>query len=216
MYNIGIMKTCTKCHITKSLSEFSPRLNRPANYTSSCRKCAKIYRSVHKQEISDRMREWRKENQERLKEYRRGWRAKNQVRKIERDRKYREENKEKLNAWRREWYKLKRLQSPMLRLRHAIKADVYKALKGHKPTNTFNLLGYTIAQLKYRLESQFVDGMNWENYGAWHIDHIIPQSFFIFDSPDDVEFKMCWRLENLQPLWAKDNLRKSNRLSPTG
>ena len=54
--------------------------------------------------------------------------------------------------------------------------------------------------------------MTWDNYGEWHVDHIIPKSFFQFNSIDDVEFKMCWRLENLQPLWGKDNIRKNGRV----
>ena len=55
-------------------------------------------------------------------------------------------------------------------------------------------------------------GMNLENYGKWHVDHIIPVSFFKFKNTDDVEFKMCWRLENLQPLWEKDNLEKIDKM----
>jgi len=63
------------------------------------------------------------------------------------------------------------------------------------------------------LESQFKPGMNWENYGkyGWHIDHIRPQSWFKFESKNDPEFKICWALSNLQPLWAKENSFKGNR-----
>ena len=50
--------------------------------------------------------------------------------------------------------------------------------------------------------------MSWDNYGEWHIGHIIPKVFFKYKSTDDIEFKYCWSLDNLQPLWAKDNLRK--------
>ena len=54
--------------------------------------------------------------------------------------------------------------------------------------------------------------MTWDNYGEWHIDHIIPISYFDYSSYDDETFKICWDLNNLQPLWAKDNLIKSNKL----
>lgn len=77
-------------------------------------------------------------------------------------------------------------------------------------------MGYSYESLISHLESQFKEGMTWENYGKWHVDHKIPVSFFQFNSTDDVEFKMCWRLENLQPLWAKENQSKGNRLCPTG
>ena len=54
--------------------------------------------------------------------------------------------------------------------------------------------------------------MSWENYGSyWHIDHIKPDSRFIYESVEDIEFKKCWALSNLQPLKAEDNLKKSNK-----
>jgi hypothetical protein len=55
--------------------------------------------------------------------------------------------------------------------------------------------------------------MTWDNYGEWHIDHIIPISAFNFNSPEDFDFKRCWALKNLRPIWAHDNLIKQARLS---
>ncbi len=115
----------------------------------------------------------------------------------------------------RKWDEIK--QDPELRLKFATRNAVSRTLfHKQKHSNTFNVLGYSVKELKIHLEEQFTKGMSWENYGKWHIDHIVPVSFFEFDSTRDVEFKMCWRLENLQPLWAKDNIRKSNKLSLTG
>jgi 5-methylcytosine-specific restriction endonuclease McrA len=54
--------------------------------------------------------------------------------------------------------------------------------------------------------------MTWDNYGKWHIDHIIPDSHFNYDKIDDEQFKLAWALENLQPLWAAENYRKYNKL----
>jgi 5-methylcytosine-specific restriction endonuclease McrA len=62
------------------------------------------------------------------------------------------------------------------------------------------------------LESLFTSEMTWENYGTyWHVDHIKPQSLFVYTSMTDDEFKKCWSLSNLQPLEAKENIRKSNK-----
>ena len=54
--------------------------------------------------------------------------------------------------------------------------------------------------------------MSWDNYGEWHIDHIIPVSSFSFDNVDSEDFKKCWSLTNLQPLWSYENIKKSNKL----
>jgi hypothetical protein len=61
------------------------------------------------------------------------------------------------------------------------------------------------------LEKQFTEGMTWDNYGQWHVDHIRPMSSFNFTSLDDPEFKECWDLSNLQPLWETENLSKGSR-----
>lgn len=70
------------------------------------------------------------------------------------------------------------------------------------------LVGFTLKKLMLHLEAKFKDDMSWDNYGEWHIDHIIPKSRFHFESSDDPEFRVCWGLANLQPLWAKDNISK--------
>ena len=72
-------------------------------------------------------------------------------------------------------------------------------------------MGYKLQDLKNHLESKFQDGMSWKNIGVWHIDHIRPISSFNFESFEDIEFKKCWALNNLQPLWAFDNLSKGNK-----
>lgn len=74
------------------------------------------------------------------------------------------------------------------------------------------MVDYTVEELRAHLERQFLRGMGWHNAGEWHIDHIIPVSSFNYTSPDDLEFKRCWALANLRPLWGRDNIRKSNRV----
>ncbi len=74
------------------------------------------------------------------------------------------------------------------------------------------IVGYTLLELKTHLETLFTDGMNWDNYGKWEIDHIIPDSFFKYTKIEDEEFKKCWALSNIQPLWAIDNIKKGASL----
>ena len=79
-----------------------------------------------------------------------------------------------------------------------------------KSSSTFDLLGTSKAGLIAHLEAQFQSGMTWENQGQWHIDHIRPCASF--DLTDPEQQKVCFHYTNLQPLWAKDNLSKNDRL----
>jgi hypothetical protein len=102
------------------------------------------------------------------------------------------------------------------RIRHDRIGDIMRlALKRNGNSNKVeHLLGYSIAELKKHLEGQFTYRMSWEkfNKGLIHIDHILPISSFDFRIIGDSEWKACWALTNLRPLWAKDNIAKSNKL----
>lgn len=79
-----------------------------------------------------------------------------------------------------------------------------------KSSPTFKLLGCSVEDLMIHLESMFAEGMNWNNYGKWHVDHIRPcVSFNLFDPEEQ---KRCFHFTNLQPLWALDNYRKGDSL----
>ena len=80
-----------------------------------------------------------------------------------------------------------------------------------KPRTTFKMLPYTPQKLIAHLESQFTDGMSWENRSEWHIDHIRPVSSYDFTTNTENTIKECWALNNLQPLWAFDNISKSDK-----
>lgn len=80
-------------------------------------------------------------------------------------------------------------------------------------TRTFDLLNYSVQDLKIHLEKQFLPGMNWKNYGShWHIDHIRPLASFVVNGIDDPVILEAWCLTNLRPLWAMDNFKKSAKL----
>jgi len=92
-------------------------------------------------------------------------------------------------------------------LDYAIRLSVSK----NQNTKYLDILGYTKEELKNHLEKQFTNDMSWKDFrnGKIHIDHIKPQSLFNLKDINDI--KECWSLDNLQPLWAKDNIRKSNK-----
>jgi hypothetical protein len=78
-----------------------------------------------------------------------------------------------------------------------------------KSSSTAVILGCDWDQFKRHIELQFLPGMSWENTPEWHIDHIVPLA-----SANDVEEVIALsHFTNLQPLWAKDNLRKSDKIT---
>jgi hypothetical protein len=97
------------------------------------------------------------------------------------------------------------------RLRTNFAVLLRQHLKNKNKNHTFDIVGYSVKDLMIHLESKFKDGMTWDNYGSyWHVDHIVPAS--MFNHEDKEQFKTCWALENLQPLEAKLNLIKGDRL----
>ena len=87
---------------------------------------------------------------------------------------------------------------------------LYDAVKGCvKSDRTIRLIGCHPDELVTHLEKQFEEGMTWENYGEWHIDHIKPCA--LFDFTKEEHQRKCFHYSNLQPLWAEDNLSKGAR-----
>jgi 5-methylcytosine-specific restriction endonuclease McrA len=89
----------------------------------------------------------------------------------------------------------------------------HSLLNGKQSTAWQDLVGYDCTRLKKHLEKHFLHGMNWENRADWEIDHIIPLSAFNFETPNDPDFKKCWALQNLRPLWKSENRSKWARLA---
>lgn len=111
--------------------------------------------------------------------------------------------------------KHRRNTDPAYNLRTRVSVSVRQSLgTGKLGKSWVNVLGFDVPQLRSHLEQQFTEGMTWERFlaGEIHIDHVIPVSFFNPGSTDSLEFRMCWNLKNLQPLWAADNLTKSDTL----
>lgn len=160
----------------------------------------------------DESRRWREANPERFKRGYTQWRAANQERLREVNKAWVLANPEKVKAASRRKYERKK-QDPSWRLRRVIQAGMWKALKGIKGHGRwFDLLDYSVEELRSHLERQFTKGMSWENMGEWHIDHIIPMASFTIYGPYDPELKRAWALPNLRPLWGTDNMSKGAKV----
>ena len=105
--------------------------------------------------------------------------------------------------------KRSRESNPLHPLINRLRSRVHQAIQAqnsYKNSKTVQLIGCSYADLKTHLESLFLDGMSWDNFGLWHIDHIRPCASF--DLTDPEQQKQCFHYTNLQPLWALDNRRK--------
>jgi len=85
-----------------------------------------------------------------------------------------------------------------------------KQMNFKKDSSIFKMIGCTPDEFRKYLEGKFLDGMSWDNYGmyGWHVDHIIP----ISSAKTLEEIKKLSHYTNFQPLWAKDNREKSNKI----
>ena len=182
----------------------------------------KDYYNKNKEEITEYKHQWYLEHKDAIQEY-------NRVNKEKIKKKaaiYYQNNKEKLSAYSREYnqthkeekrkYKRKytnnkRKNSIPFKLTCSIRVRMWRVLKRNsKAAHTLELLGCSPIKFKEHLELQFKPNMSWDNYGKWHIDHIIPCC--TFDLSKNEEQKKCFHYTNLQPLWAIDNLRKHKTL----
>jgi hypothetical protein len=210
------MKICVKCKIEKDLNDFSNNKAKKDGKSVYCRSC---YSSVNK--------EWRQKNPEKDKKIHDRWEKdnietvrKNRLRyyyrhKEERNnysKKYRQKNKDRIRIKNRKYTTNKYYKDINFRLSVILRGRLWKAItRNSKQSSALTLLGCTIDELKIHLEKKFVKGMNWKNYGKWHIDHIKPCCSF--DLTDLEQQKICFHYTNLQPLWAKDNIRKSGKIT---
>lgn len=108
--------------------------------------------------------------------------------------------KEYIRKWQREFNKTEEGRAIAF-----MRKCIYRCLS-NKTDRTYSLLGYSAEELANSIREKFLDGMTWENHGQWHIDHIKPISAFIKDGINCP--KIINSLDNLQPLWAQENLSK--------
>ncbi len=142
------------------------------------------------------------------------WRAKNKDHNSALIKTWEQNNVEAKRKHRRDWARRDRAKGRKIRekIHDNIRSKVWLQLKkGKNRRSTFALLGYTAKDLMQHLENKFTEGMTWENYGEWHIDHIRPRISFNVTSTDCEDFKRCWALSNLQPLWGLENWGKGSR-----
>jgi hypothetical protein len=198
---------------------------------------AKRYRNKNIEKVSKREKEYRAKNIEKIKERRRLWgiknkekvleyRAKNKEKKSKQVKEYRAKNIEKIKERMRlyrirvkertnEQVKERRKNDIQFKIKSILRCRLRYALKpqnGIKTKKTLELIGCSWQEAMDHIQSQFKEGMTWENHGykGWHIDHIIPCASFDLSDPE--QQKKCFHYTNLQPLWWYENLSKGDRI----
>ena len=122
---------------------------------------------------------------------------------------YKEKSKQKKIVYK--YTKLKEVR-PVYKILNNLASRINTTLKkeGIERELTYTqILGSNVADFEEYLISKMTEGMSFDNYGMWEVDHIIPFSSFDFNNLE--ELKKCCQYTNLQPLWAHDNRKKSNK-----
>lgn len=190
-------KICSKCKEEKEVCEFGKDKTKKSGHKSQCKECVNITSNKYKLLNPDKIKLSRKKTYEKhfdkisikKKEYERKNKIKDNIR---RKNKYHSDPSYKLKV------NLRRRISFYLKSKNIIKTNT-----------TFDIVGCSPEFLKEHIEKQFTEGMSWDLLGKHiHIDHIIPLS----SSKNENELYELCRYTNLQPLWAEDNLKKSNKI----
>lgn len=231
------MKACTACHVAKPATpdNFHAYKRAPDGRRSVCRVCRAADHAAHRDERLTKRRVHYEANKDRLlATVKAAYHAdpeKHRLAALERHRRnrdarliqmkeYRAANLDELNARRRPRARAafhERYGTDLeFTLKHRLRALLRVTLsRGREGRRMQELLGYTVAELRAHLERQFTQGMDWQRFmaGEIHIDHILPVASFKVTGMDCPEFKACWSLANLQPMWAAENCSKQHRVT---
>jgi hypothetical protein len=214
------MKKCSKCKIEKSFNDFTKDKHRPDGYKIYCKSCVKSNYKPKELTIEQKERKklinkfWRKKNQDYVKLKKTEYYINNKEHVINKSKENYLKNREKYNETKKAYIlnKLKNNSDFKFKssISNLIRCSFYRACNGtyKKSNKTEEILGCSINEFSLYLQKQFKDGMTFENYGEWHLDHIYPISL----ATTEEEIIKLNHYTNFQPLWASENIIKSNKL----
>ena len=170
-------------------------------------------RNIGGKKVADK--KWRDNNKEYMSNKSKTWYEQNKEHRKEYLKEYREKNIVKIRKTKRDYERNRKASDPLYKLITNFRTAIWTVLKESnvdKYGHYFDILQYTPEELIIHLEKQFKDDMTWDNYGIWHVDHKLPITSFDIQEMGDDEFMRCWCLDNLQPMWGEENIRKSNKI----
>jgi hypothetical protein len=190
-------KECSTCHQELSFDNFYKKSDSKDGLSPHCKSCKKIkdksYYLLNKDVIKTRVRLYEKQNQDVVKV---------------RTKRYRQKNKKELNLKRNIYRKSRYKIDPAYKIKRNVCKRIWNGLMGiSKQASSMKLLGCDFIFFKQYLESQFIIGMTWQNYGrVWEIDHIKPIASFNLINSDE-QFK-CLNYLNQRPLWKTTQIAR--------
>lgn len=202
LQNNEFERYCPHCKEVKPIAEFY-------NGKGKCIQCVREYGAEYRENNKEKIRERKKKYHS---TYKRRYNPESTRKRYLKTRDYH------IAYWTK-YSREKRKSDIKFSIDERMSRSIRKALKntGYNKNNVGwnQFVDYTIEELKNHLKRKFKRGMTWDKFlkGEIHIDHKIPRSAFHYNSPNDIDFKRCWSLDNLQPMWAKDNLTKGDKLN---
>lgn len=214
MTNTHDTKVCSKCGVEKPLNEYYKRVNK---YPAKRKRTSDGHAGFCKSCYVNKAKKWSADNPEKRKEIAKNWENNNKekVKELRKKTRLKPESKQKNAEWRKKnvtkYLKNKRHSDSMFALRIKMRSIIRKAFDRNgytKRSKSQSIIGCTFEELKIHIESQFQPNMTWHNRSAWHLDHRIP----LATAKTEEDVIRLNHYTNLQPLWAADNLRKSDKL----
>lgn len=227
-------KKCSVCGEVKPISEYFTsqgstkckpcftayarqwRVKHPEKSREIARLAARRARLANPEAVRARERRGREGRRDQINAAHREWRRKNKA-EWRRKRKAREaKNKERMREWARQYQRRRLATNPQYKMAHALRTRLGKVLRlarAEKMASAVRDMGCTLAELQSHIESLWLPGMSWDNYGVhgWHIDHKTPLASV--DLNDREQVLKVIHYTNLQPMWAEDNLSKGCKIA---
>jgi len=210
-------KVCSSCKRFLPTTSFYKDNRKKDRFYSKCKECKNIYKKEYSDKNKDKVKKYDEENKEEISRRHKNNYYKNRQNVLKRQKLYNLKNKDKINERRRKLRK----EIPKYKIRDTISRRINCSVKNRnnsskKLSSIWKILNYKPEDLVSHLEKQFESDMNWDNYGKlWVIDHLIPDSWFEYDSYEDVELIKSWNIKNLRPCYVEENLKKSNCFAGT-
>jgi hypothetical protein len=187
-------KICNKCMLLKPINCFGIKLDTKDGYRNICKSCKNTENKIYRENNEEKIKNYYKINKIKHNEICKNYVKNNKDKVNIIKKKYRDDNKDKVKISQKNW---RDKNKHMIAWRNTLNNSL-KRLGKSKEGKTIELLGYSALDLKNHLECLFTDGMSWDNYGKWHIDH--KKALILFDV--DTPINIVNELSNLQPLWC--------------